>query len=74
MKHAVGTLKVNPLDQVLCRNIVSGVFALVVALCARQPFAVQKEYRCTLFARSLIGVIGNSAMTFGIALVPLVYQ
>ena len=74
MKHAVGVLKVNPLDQVIYRNILSGLLALTVACVARKSFTVPQGMRGTLFSRSLIGVFGNTAMTFGIALVPLVYQ
>lgn len=74
MKHAVTKLKVNPLDQVLYRNVLSAIFALIVALCAGHSFKVAEGMRWTLFARSCIGVAGNTSMTFGIALVPLVYQ
>ena len=47
---------------------------MTVALCSKQSFTVAKEMRWTLFARSCTGVAGNTAMTFGIALVPLVFQ
>lgn len=67
-------LKVDPLDQVLCRNIISGLFGLLVGLYSQQPFTIKKDMRCILFGRSITGVSGNTAMTFGIALVPLVYQ
>lgn len=32
MKHAVNELKVNPLDQVIYRNVLSGIVAAIVAL------------------------------------------
>ena len=73
MKHAVSNLKVDPLDQVIYRNIISTFFGLFVALCSKQSFAVAKGMRWTLFARSCFGAAGNTAMTFGIALVPLVF-
>ena len=74
MKHAVSVLGVDPLDQVISRNLISTLFALVVALGSSQSFAVAKGMRLTLFFRSCAGVAGNTAMTFGIALVPLVFQ
>ena len=73
MKHAVSVLKVDPLDQVLYRNVYSAIFSLIVALIVGVSFSVRKDMRWTLFSRSVTGVAGNTAMTFGIALVPLVY-
>ena len=74
MKYAVKDLKVDPLDQVLCRNIISGLFALLVGLYSQQAFSIKKDMRFILLGRSITGVSGNTAMTFGIAIVPLVYQ
>ena len=73
MKHSVKQLGVNPLDQLICRNIFSGLFALAVGYCSKQQFSVNREMRGTLFARSLTGVTGNTALTYGIAIVPLLY-
>jgi len=74
MKHALNTLKVNPLDQVIWRNIFSSVSGLAVGLATSQSFSVQPNMRCMLLTRSLLGVFGNTVMTFAIALVPLIYQ
>ena len=73
MKHALTNVKIDPLDQVIYRNVISLTVGLVVALCTGTSFAIKKDMRCTLLWRSAIGVTGNTAMTFGIALVPLVY-
>lgn len=74
MKHAQSVLKVNPLDQVLYRNVISGLLSLIVACYGKYSFTIPKDQRWTLFSRSMIGVLGNTVMTFGIVLVPLVYQ
>lgn len=47
---------------------------MIVALTTNHSLRVAKEMRCLLITRSCIGVSGNIAMTFGIALVPLVFQ
>jgi hypothetical protein len=73
MKHAVNELKVNPLDQVIYRNVLSGFVALIVALSVGETFGVRKDMRCHLLWRSVIGVTGNTAMTFGVPIVPLIY-
>lgn len=74
MKHAVGELKVNPLDQVLYRNCLSALVSMIIIYVSSSTLEVRKDMRRTLFVRSVIGVAGNTAMTFGIVLIPLVYQ
>ena len=73
-KHGIGTLKVNPLDQVISRNLLTGTVSYLIACYCRESFFVKENMRWKLFLRSFVGVFGNTSMTFGIALVPLVCQ
>ena len=47
--------------------------ALTVMLFTRTEFSVAKDIRCTMASRSSIAILGNTSMTVGTALVPLVY-
>ena len=52
----------------------SALFSLIVAYFVGESLFVKKDVRCILFSRNISSLAGNTAMLFGIALVPLVYQ
>ena len=52
----------------------SVLFSLIVAYFVGESLFVKQDVRCILFSRNISSLAGNTAMLFGIALVPLVYQ
>ena len=65
---------VSPLDLVIFRNVGSGMVSLLIVLIQGGGLRVPKESRKMLFIRSILGVSGNTAVTYGVTLVPLVIQ
>ena len=65
---------VAPLDLAIFRNVGSGLVSLLIVLIQGGSLRVPQESRQMLFIRNILGVSGNTAVTYGVTLVPLVLQ
>lgn len=72
IKITVVDKHVSPLDLVIFRNVGSGLVSVVIMMILGVGLKVPCESRKMLFIRSVLGVSGNTAVTFGVTLVPLV--
>ena len=70
-KIACNEKGVNAFDIVLFANLISLVGSTIFSLCTGKGFIVAKELRGALITRSVIGLIGLTAFTFGAVLVPI---
>ena len=66
--------KVNALDICFIRTLTLLTFSFIGAKCFGQSFFIEPKDRKLLAVRSLIGTIGFTCMTFGVAMIPLVAQ
>ena len=74
LKKAINERDINPLDICFLRTLVLFVGTLIISFCMKQSFFIQKQDRCVLAVRSLMGMIGFTAITFGVAMIPLLVQ
>ena len=70
-KIACNEKGVNAFDIVLFANVISLVGSTIFSLCTGKGFIVAKELRGALITRSVIGLIGLTAFTFGAVLIPI---
>ena len=72
LKVAINEKKINQLDICFVRTLVALIFSLLITLVSRKSFFVEPALRKVLLLRSILGTIGFTTLTFGVALVPLV--
>ena len=72
LKLAINEKKVNPLDICLYRTLVMLTGSGILALCLRADWHIIPSDRAVLGIRCVMGTIGFTTITFGVALVPLV--
>lgn len=74
LKIAINEKKINQLDICLVRTLVALVFSFLITVVGQKSFFVEPNLRKVLLLRSVLGTIGFTTLTFGVALVPLVVQ
>ena len=72
MKYTMNTKKVDPLDICLFRMFVLFTFSISLTKINGHDFDVPRESRSILFVRCIMGTIGQTLLTFGMTMVPLV--